>query len=76
MDQITDSQELARRFNEDEAVWQCYEYIRARRLLCGVDSVLSDEVQDALEWIEAEHQCRQTRSVGKRLSAHDAHIEN
>jgi hypothetical protein len=55
MDQITDSQELARGFNDDEAVWQCYEYIRARRLLCGVDSVLSDEVQDALDWIEAEH---------------------
>jgi hypothetical protein len=67
MEQIIDSQELARRFNENEAVWQRCEYIRARRLLWGVRSVLPDEVQDALDWIEAEHQCRQTQLLGKRL---------
>ena len=65
MNQMTDSRELARRFNEDESVWQRYEYIRARRLLLSVPSVLPAEVQDALDWIEAEQQCRQIRAVGK-----------
>jgi hypothetical protein len=32
---MTETQELARRFNEDEAVWRCYEHKRALRRLLG-----------------------------------------
>lgn len=67
MRQMCDSQELARRFNESEAVWQRYEYVRARRLLRDVDFVLSDEVHNELDWLEAEHYCRQARAVGKKV---------
>ena len=66
MDQMADSQELARRFNEDEAVWQRYEYIRRLRLRLGIKSLLSDEVLDELDWIEAARQCRGIWCVGKQ----------
>jgi hypothetical protein len=48
MDQMTDSQELAWRFNEDEAVWQRYEYRRRLRLGVGIDLLLPEEVLDEL----------------------------
>lgn len=67
MDQMTDSQELARRFNEDEAVWQRYEYRRRLRLRLGIESLLPDEVLDELDWSEAERECRQAWCVGERL---------
>lgn len=65
MDQVTDSQELARRFNEDEAVWQRYQYKRRLRLRHGLES--QAEVLDDLDWIEAERECREIRCVGKRF---------
>jgi len=58
MEQMTASQEQARRFNEDEAVWQRYEYLRALRLLIRQESRFYADVADALDWIEANHQCR------------------
>ena len=67
MDQKTDSQELARRFNEDEAVWRRYEFRRRLRLRLGIESLLEDKVLDELDWIEAERECRQTWCVGERL---------
>lgn len=65
---MTDSQELARRFNEDEAVCQHYEYRRRLRLRLGLESLPSDEVLDELDWIEAERECRQAWCVGGRLA--------
>ena len=65
MDQVTDSQELARRFNEDEAVWQRYEYRRRLRQLLRLESLLQDEGLDELDWIEAERECREIWCVGK-----------
>jgi len=67
MDQMTDSQDLARRFNEDEAVWQRYEFRRKLRLLLSTESLLEDKVLDELDWLEAERECRQIRCVGVRL---------
>lgn len=69
MDQTADSQELARRFNEDEAVWQRYEYKRRLRLRPGGESLLPDEVQDALDWTEAENECRLTWCVGRTIQS-------
>ena len=64
MDQMTDSQELARRFNEDEAVWQRYELFRRLRLRLRIESLLPDEVLDEIDWIEAEREIRQVRCIG------------
>jgi hypothetical protein len=69
MDQMTVSQERARRFDEDEAVWQRYEYRRRLRLRLGGESVLRDEVLDALDWIEAERECRLTWCVGRTIQS-------
>lgn len=46
MDRIADSQERVRRFNEDEAVWQRYEYKRRHRLNLPSQSLLPEEVLD------------------------------
>jgi hypothetical protein len=59
-----DSQELARRFNEDEAVWRRYEQIRELRRRFGTDSPLSEEALDHLDWLQAELECRTVRAIG------------
>ena len=61
---MTETQELARRFNEDEAVWRGYEHKRALRRLLGSRSPLPDDVLDELDWQEAERECRPVRAVG------------
>ncbi|MEP6741309.1 MAG: hypothetical protein ABJB61_02335 [bacterium] len=61
---MTDSQVMARRFNEDEAVQQSYEYRRRLRLLLGDKSQTPDDVLDEVDWIEAERECRESRCVG------------
>lgn len=65
MDQLGNSQELARRFNEDDAVWRAYENRRRQRLLKRVESLLSDAIVDELDWIEAEREARTIRCVGR-----------
>lgn len=67
MDQMINPQVLAERFNEEEAVWQRFEYRRRRRLLRGNESPLPDEVLDLIDWIEAERERRQPMCVGQRL---------
>ncbi len=62
-----DPQELARRFNEDEAVWRRYLQKRGLRRLLGSPSPLPEEVLDRLDWLEAERECRETRRVGKPI---------
>jgi hypothetical protein len=59
------SQELARRFNEDEAVWQRF---NDKRGLRESNSLVSEEVLDGIAWREAEQECRQTRCIGKTLN--------
>ena len=41
---MIETQELARRFNEDEAVWRCYERKRALRLCPGLSPALSEDI--------------------------------
>jgi len=67
MKPLIDTQEIARRFNEDEAVWRRFEQKRSQR-----DSSLSipEEILDEIDWREAEQECRQTRCVGLLLSDH------
>lgn len=64
MKSMIDAQELARRFNEDEAVWHCYENKRALRRLLGSRSPLSEDILDDLDWQAAERECRVVRAVG------------
>ena len=61
---MTESQELARRFNEEEAVWRCYEHKRALRRLLGSRSPLPEDILDYLDWQEAERECRPVRAIG------------
>lgn len=60
-----DSQELARRFNEDDAVWRRYRQKRGLRLLRGSSSPYPEEVLDRLDWLEAERECRVRQYVGR-----------
>jgi hypothetical protein len=56
--------ELVRRFNEDEAVWRCFEKKRRLRRLFKSPVPLADEVLDRLDWIAAERECREVRAIG------------
>lgn len=67
MNPDVDLQELARRFNQDEAVWRCYEHKRKLRRLLGSRSSLPDAVLDDLDWLEAERECRETRAIGSDM---------
>ena len=58
---MTASQNLANRFNEDEAVWERYEARRRVRHLLGIDSLLAEDILDRLDWLEAERECREFR---------------
>lgn len=63
-----DSQALASRFNEDEAVWSRYEQKRSLRRLRGWSSPYPDEVLDRLDWLEAEQECRKTPCIGRQIA--------
>ena len=62
-----DSQELARRFNEDEAVWRRYREKCELRRLRRSPGLLPDEVLDRFDWLEAVKECCMTRCVGKLI---------
>jgi hypothetical protein len=64
MNATNEAQELARRFNEDEAVWRCYELKQALRKWPGLHPPLSEYILDDLDWLAAEQECRMVRAVG------------
>jgi hypothetical protein len=64
MNAMIETQEFVRLFNEDEAVWRCYEHKRALRLLLRSRSSLPEHILDFLDWQEAERECREVRAVG------------
>jgi hypothetical protein len=61
---MTNPQECALRFNEDEAVWRSYEQKRALRRLLPSRSPLPENILDALDWQAAERECRVTLAIG------------
>ena len=63
MNAMIETQELARRFNEDEAVWRCYQHKRALRRLLGSRCPFSEHILDYLDWQEAEREFREVRAV-------------
>jgi len=60
--QYTTSQDLARKFNEDEAVWRAFDRRRSLRSLLG--SVLPFPDEDLADWFAAEREARPVRAVG------------
>jgi hypothetical protein len=64
MNSLVDVQELARRFNEDEAVWRCYEKRRAERRRLRSRSPFSEHVLDYLDYLAAEQEGRMVRAIG------------
>ena len=61
--QYTNSQDLARKFNEDEAVWRAFDRRRSLRSILG--SVLSvADGDDLADWLAAEREARPVRAVG------------
>jgi len=60
--QYTNSQDLARKFNEDEAVWRAFDRRCSIRSLLG--SVLSVPDADISDWLAAEREARPVRAVG------------
>ena len=70
MQPLMDTQELARRFNEDEAVWRRYARWRTlrRRPYPRLSKRLRERL-DRLAWQRAERECRQIRCIGFPLPA-------
>lgn len=64
MNPIHDPEELSRQFNEDEAVWRCFEEKRWLRRRLGSPSGMSEEQLDRLDWSEAEREIREIRVIG------------
>ena len=65
---MMETQELARRFNEDESDWRAFERKRALRHLFGSVPPFSEHLLDYLDLLEAERECREVRAVGFLLS--------
>ena len=64
-----DPQSFVRQFNEEEAVWRCFEQTRAGRRLLDSDSLLPEDILDHLDWLAAEREMRVTRAIGRSVGA-------
>jgi hypothetical protein len=65
---INDVQENVRRFNQEEAIWQCYEEKqKRRRRVFRMRSKVGEKLLDRLDWIAAEREMRRSDCVGKQL---------
>jgi hypothetical protein len=64
MNRMDEIRELARRFNEDEAVWRRFQKRRALRRLRRSGNRLPDDILDDFDWAAAERECRGARVVG------------
>ena len=64
MKALIEAQELARRFNEAEAVWRLFQQKRELRHLLGTDSPLPESVLDDQDWQAAEREGREARAIG------------
>jgi len=62
--QYTNSQDLARKFNEDEAVWRAYERRKTMRKILGLQDPLSEDCLGNLDRLEAEREARPVRATG------------
>ena len=65
---ISDTQEFALRFNEEEAIWQRFQENRLTRRLREADSPLPESALDQLDWLEAEREIRTARAVANKFA--------
>jgi hypothetical protein len=68
MSSTLDTTELTRRFNEDEAVWRCFQKKRQLRRFRDSPSSLSEKMLDYVDWLAAERECRKRRCIGRLVS--------
>ncbi len=70
MNQVTnDIQENVRRFNQEEAVWRCFEEKQKKlRKLFPRRLKIADEILDRLAWAAAEREMQHSDCIGKALS--------
>lgn len=59
------AQEFARRFNEEEAMWQRFHEKRLARRFPRSDSPMLESILDHLAWLEAEREIRTARAVSR-----------
>jgi hypothetical protein len=59
-----DTQKMAQKFNDDEAVWQEFTARKRLRELLGTVLPMAEETADALDWQWAERTARPVRAVG------------
>ncbi|MDP3089101.1 MAG: hypothetical protein Q8N04_00330 [Nitrospira sp.] len=67
MNPFIDTQELARRCNEEEAVWREYERLRQLRRRYRFRVSVPTDILDRLDWLKAERVARVIRCVGASL---------
>jgi hypothetical protein len=72
---FNDVQNRVRQFNDDEAVWRCFEEKRAPRkelieLLRSLTSppAFTEDELDRLDWLAAEREARPIRAIGIVIS--------
>jgi hypothetical protein len=64
------SEDLARRFNEEEAIWRCYQEKRKeRRRRFRLRSQIGEKLLDQLDWLAAERETRPVHAVGKWIGS-------
>jgi hypothetical protein len=68
MKQFVDGQEIVSRFNEDEAVWREYQYLRRLPRRIWLSGALPNSLLDRIDWLMAERQHRIVRCIGRALS--------
>jgi hypothetical protein len=62
---LPDNQEIALRFNEEEAMWLRFQQKRLARRLLEADSSLPGNILDRLDWTEAQRETRMTRAIAQ-----------
>jgi hypothetical protein len=67
MNTLVDPQELARRFNGDEAAWRALERKRELRQLVVLSSLLPTDIVDYIEWLDVERDCHETVCFGRTI---------
>ena len=68
MTPISETQELAFRFNEEESIWQRFQRKRLMRRSPSTEFPLPDSILDHFDWLEAEREVRTTRAVASKLA--------
>jgi len=67
MKPFIDSQDLATRFNEEEAVWREYKSLRGLRHRFRQCAGIPDNLRDRIDWLTVERSHRVVRYIGRVL---------